>query len=54
MADIKDLREKMAKLATEARAKLSEITDETPEERAGEIERVRRHDGRPRQDGGTR
>lgn len=39
MADIKDLREKMAKLATEARSKLSEITDETPEERAAEIER---------------
>jgi HK97 family phage major capsid protein len=39
MAEVKDLREKMAKLATEARAKLSEITDETPEERAGEIER---------------
>lgn len=39
MADIKDLREKMARIATEARAKLSEVTDETPEERAAEIER---------------
>ncbi len=39
MAEAKDLREKMAKLATEARSKLSEVTDETPEERAGEIER---------------
>lgn len=39
MADIKNLREKMANIATEARSKLSEITDETPEERAAEIER---------------
>jgi HK97 family phage major capsid protein len=39
MADIKDLREKMAHIATEARAKLSEVTDETPEERAAEVER---------------
>ena len=39
MADIKDLREKMARIATEARAKLSEVTDETPEARASEIER---------------
>lgn len=39
MADIKDLREKMAKIATEARAKLSEVTDNTPEDRAAEIER---------------
>lgn len=39
MADIKDLREKMARIATEARAKLSEVTDETPEERAAEVER---------------
>lgn len=39
MADIKDLREKMARIATEARAKLSDVTDETPEERAAEIER---------------
>ena len=39
MADIKTLREKMANIATEARSKLSEITDETPEDRAAEIER---------------
>ena len=39
MADIKDLREKMARIATEARAKLSEVTDETPEARASEVER---------------
>lgn len=39
MAEIKDLREKMANIATEARAKLSEVTDNTPEERAAEIER---------------
>ncbi len=39
MAEVKDLREKMANIATEARSKLSEVTDETPEERAGEIER---------------
>jgi HK97 family phage major capsid protein len=39
MADIKDLREKMARIATEARSKLSDVTDETPEERAAEIER---------------
>ena len=39
MAEIKDLREKMANIATEARAKLSEVSDNTPEERAAEIER---------------
>lgn len=39
MADIKDLREKMARIATEARAKLSDVSDETPEDRAAEIER---------------
>jgi HK97 family phage major capsid protein len=39
MAEIKDLREKMANIATEARAKLSEVTDKTPEDRAAEIER---------------
>ena len=39
MADIKDLREKMAQIATEARAKLSDVSDETPEDRAAEIER---------------
>ena len=39
MADVKDLREKMAKIATEARSKLDEVTDVTPDERASEIER---------------
>lgn len=39
MADVKDLREKMANIATEARSKLSEVTDETPAERAAEVER---------------
>ncbi len=39
MADIKTLREQMANIATEARSKLSEVTNETPEERAAEIER---------------
>ncbi len=39
MADIKTLRETMANIATEARSKLSEITDETTEARASEIER---------------
>ena len=39
MADIKSLRETMANIATEARSKLSEITDETTETRASEIER---------------
>ena len=39
MADVKDLREKMAKIATEARSKLDEVTDTTPDERASEIER---------------
>ena len=39
MADIKSLREQMANIATEARSKLNDITDETPEERAAEIER---------------
>ena len=38
MADIKDLREKMAHIATEARAKLDEVNDATPEARAAEIE----------------
>ena len=36
--DIKTLREKMANIATEARAKLDEIKDDTPAERAAEIE----------------
>lgn len=39
MADIKDLREKMANIATEARAKLAELNDSTPEDRAAEVER---------------
>ena len=39
MSYMEDLREQMAKIATEARAKLDEVTDETPEERAAEIER---------------
>jgi HK97 family phage major capsid protein len=39
MADIKTLREQMARIATEARSKLNEVTDETPEERAAEVER---------------
>lgn len=42
MADlsfVKDLREQMANIATEARTKLDEVTDNTPEERAAEIER---------------
>ena len=39
MADIKTLREQMAKIATEARAKLDDVTDDTPEDRAAEIER---------------
>ena len=39
MADIKTLREQMANIATEARSKLSEVTDATDETRAAEIER---------------
>ena len=39
MADLKDLREKMANIATEARAKLAEVTDKTDEARAAEVER---------------
>jgi HK97 family phage major capsid protein len=39
MAEIKELREKMANIATEARSKLSEVTDTTPEARASEVER---------------
>lgn len=35
---IKELREQQAKLATNAKSKLEEITDDTPEERAKEIE----------------
>jgi HK97 family phage major capsid protein len=39
MADLKTLREQMARIATEARSKLSEATDKTNEARAAEIER---------------
>jgi len=39
MAEVKELREQMANIATEARSKLSEVTNETPDERAAEIER---------------
>ena len=39
MADLKTLREQMANIATEARSKLSEVTDATDEARAAEIER---------------
>ena len=38
MADIKTLREQMAKLATEARSTLNEVSDKTEESRAAEIE----------------
>lgn len=36
---VKDSREQMANIATEARSKLNEVTDETPKERVAEIER---------------
>ena len=39
MAEIKLMREQMARLATEARSKFDEIKDDTPEARASEIER---------------
>lgn len=39
MATIKELREQMARIATNARSKFDEIKDDTPEERAAEIER---------------
>lgn len=39
MADLKNLREQMARIATEARSKLNEVTDSTDEARAAEIER---------------
>lgn len=39
MSTIKELREQQARIATNARAKFDEITDDTPEDRAGEIER---------------
>lgn len=38
MSDIKALREQMARIATEARAKIDEIKEDTPEERAAELE----------------
>jgi HK97 family phage major capsid protein len=38
MSKLKELREKMARIATNARAKLDEIKDDTTEERAAEIE----------------
>lgn len=39
MSTIKELREQQARIATNARAKFDEITDDTPEDRATEIER---------------
>ena len=39
MATIKELREQQARIATNARAKFDEITEDTPEARAAEIER---------------
>lgn len=39
MSDLKALREQMGNILTEARAKIDQIKDDTPEERAGEIER---------------
>lgn len=39
MSTIKELREQQARIATNARAKFEEITDQTPEDRATEIER---------------
>lgn len=39
MATVKELREEQARIATNARSKFDEITDDTPEERAAEIER---------------
>jgi HK97 family phage major capsid protein len=39
MAELKDLREQMGNILTEARAKIDQIKDDTPEERAAEIER---------------
>ena len=41
MSEIKSLREEMARIATEARSKLDEVKDDTPEERAAD------HCGRP-------
>lgn len=39
MSTIKELREQQARIATNARAKFDEIKDDTPEDRAAEIER---------------
>lgn len=39
MATIKELREEQARIATNARAKFGEIKDDTPEDRANDIER---------------
>lgn len=39
MADLKEMREKVANIVTESRAKLDTITSETPEDRAAEINR---------------
>ena len=39
MANAIELRENMARIATNARAKLDEVQDNTPEDRAAEIER---------------
>jgi HK97 family phage major capsid protein len=39
MSTVKELREKQARIATNARAKFDEIKDDTPAERAAEIER---------------
>ena len=38
MSNIREMHEEVAKLATQARAKLDEIVDDTPEERTAEIE----------------
>ena len=40
MADLKNLREQMARIATEARSKLNEVTDSTDEARAAGAEFV--------------
>lgn len=50
MSTVKELREKQARIATNARAKFDEIKDDTPAERAAEIERefdamMTEHDG---------
>ena len=40
MTEMKTMHEEMAAIATEARNKLAEVTDETPEERAGDCASV--------------